>query len=126
MGEISQKLRDSARGQRCTLRLGGVCNHDQATTVLAHLPTHKSAASKGDDWHAVFACSACHDAIDGRLRASFERRNGDVLAAMLDALRETQRIWFEMGLLRFAGDERAPARKASSKIVARKPSWRVS
>lgn len=126
MGEVNQKLRDSARGQRCTLRLGGICNNDPATTVLAHLPGPKSAASKVDDWHACFACSACHDAIDGRLRASFERRNGDVIHAMLDALRETQRIWFEMGLLRIAGDERAPAKNTSNKIVARKPSWRVS
>ena len=126
MGEIIPKLRASARGQQCTLRIPGVCNHDPATTVLCHLPTHKSAASKGDGWHAVFGCSACHDAIDGRFSASFQRRDRDVLDAMLDALRETQRIWFEMGLLRIAGDERDVKSKQSSKIVARKPSWRVS
>ena len=38
MRVISQKLRDSARGQDCTLRLPGICNFDSATTVLAHLP----------------------------------------------------------------------------------------
>ena len=31
------KLRKSAKGQLCLVRLPGVCNHNAETTVLAHL-----------------------------------------------------------------------------------------
>lgn len=64
---VSQALRQSARGETCTLRLG-CCNNDPSTTVLAHLRFFSWAGmgQKPDDLLAVFACSACHDAIDRR------------------------------------------------------------
>ncbi|MER2105083.1 MAG: nuclease domain-containing protein, partial [Pseudomonas atacamensis] len=34
----SKKLRASANGQECTVRMPGICNHNPETTVLAHLP----------------------------------------------------------------------------------------
>lgn len=60
-------LRENAKGQTCALRLD-CCNHDPETTVLAHLRHFGWAgtAQKPNDMLAVFACSACHDAIDGR------------------------------------------------------------
>lgn len=63
-------IRQSARGEDCTLRLE-CCNHDPATTVLAHLRFFGWAGmgQKPDDILAVFACSACHDAIDRRSMA---------------------------------------------------------
>ena len=33
MGLVSQRLRDSAKGQPCMFRLSYCCNHDPATTV---------------------------------------------------------------------------------------------
>lgn len=65
---VSSALRNAARGERCTLRLS-VCNHDPETTVLAHLRFFGWAgiAQKPSDLLAVFACSACHDAIDRRI-----------------------------------------------------------
>lgn len=66
MRVVSKKIRSAARGQYCTLRLSE-CNFNDETTVLAHLPNgFKGMGMKGFDTVAVFACSNCHDAIDGR------------------------------------------------------------
>lgn len=93
---VSQKIRDFACGQECTLRLA-CCNHDPATTVHAHIRRFGWAgvAQKPPDFLGVHACSACHDALDGRDDAGlcgFE----DVLRAM----GETQIRLFRAGLLR--------------------------
>ena len=60
-------MRNAARDERCTLRLP-CCNGDTATTVLAHLRMFGWAgmAQKPADYKAVFACHACHDALDRR------------------------------------------------------------
>ena len=59
--------RQNAKGQPCALLLA-CCNHDWTTTALCHLRMFGAAGmgEKPDDWFAVFACSACHDAIDRR------------------------------------------------------------
>ena len=59
--------RKNAKGQHCTLNLP-CCNHDNDTVSLCHLRMFGAAgmAEKPDDWFAVFACSACHDALDRR------------------------------------------------------------
>ena len=66
-------LRQFARGQSCTLRLEGVCNHDPETTVLAHIVRkgHGIMGGKPHDLSAAHACSACHDVIDGRVKSPF-------------------------------------------------------
>ena len=71
------KLTESARGQECHVRIPGVCNGDPETTVLAHLkPTgHGTMGGKPPDVCGVFACSDCHDVIDGRSWASVEYRD---------------------------------------------------
>lgn len=62
----SGKYRQAAAGQPCTLNILGVCTHDPATTVLAHLPgERKGTGAKVDDLNAVDACHACHAVIDG-------------------------------------------------------------
>ena len=63
------KLRKSARGMPCTLQLE-CCNHNCETTVLAHIRLGFNAGigQKPPDHHALFACSDCHDAIDGRTK----------------------------------------------------------
>lgn len=81
-------LRQAARDQTCTLRLG-CCNHRSETVVLCHLRFFGWAgiSQKPDDLLAVFACSACHDALDRRNAATsglwgFE----DVLRALGETL----------------------------------------
>lgn len=62
-------IRRAARGQDCTLQILGVCNGDPATTVLCHsnqLADGKGMGLKAPDSAAVFACSSCHDVLDGR------------------------------------------------------------
>lgn len=100
----SAALTQSAEGQNCALRLPGICNHNPATTVFAHLPgIGKSMGSKVSDIHGCFACSACHTAIDTH---SYERRgltSAMVLDAMLRGLGETQARWIGAGLLTAKG-----------------------
>lgn len=88
------KLRKSARGQRCTLRLRG-CNHNPETTVLAHIRNNQfcGVGMKPPDYMACFACSHCHDAIDGRVKSD------DTYKDILRAHFETLKIWFDAGLI---------------------------
>lgn len=100
MRVISQKLRDSAKGKDCTLRIPGVCSFNPETTVLAHLPCgHRGTGIKGPDMIAVFACSACHDRIDARTSTAPAVTASDLLRA----LAETQMQWIESGLITIKG-----------------------
>ena len=98
MRVISQKLRDSARGQDCTLQLVGVCNHRAETTVLAHLPCGMGGMGmKSPDVMAVFACSDCHSEIDhGGINRLTARE-------ILRAIAKTQMHWIESGLMTIKG-----------------------
>ena len=64
-------LRKFARGQQCTLMLPR-CNHDPATTVLAH-GRGAGMATKLNDHIAVHACSDCHAWLDGASREDYDR-----------------------------------------------------
>lgn len=66
-GVSAAPLRQAAKGQTCTLRLP-CCVGGTETVVLAHLRFFGWAgiAQKPDDLLAVFACHACHDALDRR------------------------------------------------------------
>ena len=98
MGLISPKLRQSAKGQDCTLQTPW-CNHDPETTVLCHLPSDIAGmGSKSDDFHAVFGCAACHQALDQHLMS-----RGDTLWFSIRALQRTLRIWVEKGLVVVSG-----------------------
>lgn len=96
----SRKLRESARGRECTLRIPGVCNGDPATSVLCHLPHgRRGIGTKASDDHAVVGCSACHDALD--MRALPPVSEAELYECMVRALAETHAIWREEGLVRY-------------------------
>jgi hypothetical protein len=63
------KIRASAKGEDCTVRLPGICNHNQETVVFAHLNGIRFGHGVGHKtkWGA-YACSSCHDEIDRRTR----------------------------------------------------------
>jgi hypothetical protein len=113
MGVVSQRLRDSAKGQECTLQFFDRCNHDTTTTVLAHLPSPISGmGTKSDDFHAVFACSACHAALDLH---DYDAR--EISDYVLNAIRRTQKYWFDNGDLTIAGTKEAKAKPTSGKSL---------
>ena len=91
------KLRKSARGQQCTLRLTG-CNYNPETVVLAHIRNNQfcGVAMKPPDYMSCFACSSCHDTIDGRVKSDTVYK--DILRAHF----ETMQHWVEAGLIEVA------------------------
>lgn len=72
---MPRDLRQLAKGKPCQIRMYGVCNHDPETTVLAHLRMMgiTGMGQKSPDALGAWACSACHDVVDGRKKSDFER-----------------------------------------------------
>ena len=98
----SDAIRKSARGQDCALRIPGHCNFDPETTVLAHIGKNIGMSMKCDDSFAVYACSGCHDAIDGRTTV-LDR--GTQALYILDALERTQNYLIQSGLIVVKGQK---------------------
>lgn len=92
----SRYLRDSARGQPCLVRLPGICNHDPATTVLAHL-NGGGMGTKKSDLFASFACSSCHDVVDVRVKSQFSREAIELMHRQ--GVERTQQHWLDVGLV---------------------------
>ncbi len=95
------KIRQSARGEECTVRIPYICNWNPETTVYAHINDGtQGAGKKASDLSGVYACSACHDEIDRRTRRiSVDALDGFILRAM----QKTQRKLVEKGLLAIGG-----------------------
>lgn len=98
----SDAIRKSARGQDCALRIPGHCNFDPETTVLAHVGRDRGMSMKCDDTMAVYACSGCHDAIDGRTTLLDK---GTQALYILDALERTQNHLIQSGLISVKGQK---------------------
>lgn len=96
---VSKKLRDSARGRDCEVRLYPYCNEMSETVVLAH-KNGGGMGMKAPDIHGAFCCSACHDIIDGRVNTSLTA--GDIIRALYEGIFRTQTIWLREGLLNHA------------------------
>lgn len=61
------KIRESARGEQCQVRIIGVCTGDPAHTIWSH--ARHAAAGKGKGIKAIdiagaYACTACDAAYD--------------------------------------------------------------
>ena len=72
-------IRKSAKGQDCTVQIGGVCNYNPETTVYAHAtvlpPTGIVGGKQNDIVGGYYACSACHDYMDSRAYHGIERED---------------------------------------------------
>lgn len=93
------KIRKSAKGKKCLVRLPNICNHNDETTVCAHI-SRKGTSGMGMkplDVASVRACSSCHDAIDGRLNTGLVGFELD--SYILDALCRTLIEYQREGLL---------------------------
>jgi hypothetical protein len=73
----------------CQVRLGGICNGNTETTVLAHyrLAGTCGMGLKPPDLLGAWCCSSCHDVIDGRVKT------GEYFKAQIQ-------FWFAEGVLR--------------------------
>lgn len=95
MALISTKLRNSARGQTCTLQIPGICCDDPERTVLCHIRDEsKGMGNKAADWSACFGCDRCHEAIDQHRLPIAEER-----FYLLRALQRTWARWIASGLI---------------------------
>lgn len=74
-------LRELARGEKCTIRLPGICNHDPETTVLCHvrLIGVSGMSDKAADLLGAWGCSACHAACDTSGPLDYEKRRAALL-----------------------------------------------
>lgn len=91
------KLTRAARGRDCQVRIPGVCNGNPETTVLAHyrMAGTCGVGCKPNDLQGAWACSACHDVIDGRVRIAADR---DILRLWhLEGVMRTQDILIREG-----------------------------
>lgn len=94
------KIRESARGQQCQIRLAGVCNHNPETVVLAHYRMAGTCGMgmKPNDIQAAYACSRCHDAVDGRLKTDWS--HDELQTAFAEGVMRTQQLLIKQGLLK--------------------------
>jgi hypothetical protein len=96
---MANKLRQSARGQECQVRLYQICRGRNDTVILAHLPGG-GVGGKGFDTAASFCCFECHDAIDGRVQTDLYTQD-DLTLAHLQGVMRTQSIWIKEGILKW-------------------------
>lgn len=67
VAQRNRHLLDMARGHDCMMQIPGVCNNNPETVVAAHSNSSrhgKSGARKADDNYVIYACAACHTALD--------------------------------------------------------------
>lgn len=98
--DVGRKIRNFARGQSCTLRLRG-CNGNPETVVFAHAPSidNGMGLKQAKDFWGAFACSNCHDMVDGRVTTKDDRIT--ILERWLGGIYETQKRLIEAGLISF-------------------------
>jgi len=96
----NSKIRKSARGQDCQVRIPHVCNFNPETTVLAHL-NGGGMGMKNPDYQGAYCCSDCHDAIDFRrnLIKEFGWMESDIKLMHFEGVMRTQKLLIEQGLI---------------------------
>lgn len=93
----SKKLRQSAKGEQCTINVQGVCTYDPETVVLCHFPSD-IAGYKATDLSSGYGCAACHDWIDRRVSAGPEE-DADREFYMRRSQIRTHTKFYEKGLI---------------------------
>ncbi|MFP3979153.1 nuclease domain-containing protein [Marinobacter sp. KMM 10035] len=97
----TSKIRQSAKGEHCLVRVPGVCNGNPATTVLAHL-NGAGIGCKHSDHKAAYACSACHSWLDGGyVQSGYGRTTRDLWH--LESVIRTQDRLINKGLIQVTG-----------------------
>jgi hypothetical protein len=92
----------AARGELCNVNIVGVCNYDADTTVVAHIPDGSGGSSRlVGPLSITFACSDCHDVLDGRQQVEME--SGDRDFYLRRGQTRTINRLIELGLVRVTG-----------------------
>ena len=97
-----KKIRESARMQECTVE-SPWCNHNPETVVFAHYgePGEKGIGLKPDDTSGAYACSSCHDALDGRREwSTYDWESRDKEHYWFRAMRRTWALLIDEGVLK--------------------------
>ncbi len=92
----SSKIRQSAKGEECQVRLEMICNFNPETVVFAHLGGGGMGMKRRESFGA-YCCSSCHDAVD--FRAKTGKTKDELLIAHYEGVFRTQEILLEKGLL---------------------------
>ena len=95
------KIRQSAKGEDCTVRIAGICNHNPETVILAHISGIRyghGTGQKTDDIHGAYCCSSCHDALDGRTKCEYSKDSLKLFH--LEGIIETQIKLINKGLIK--------------------------
>lgn len=96
----SNKIRNSAHGESCTLMIPGICNGNRETVVFAHRPGLGSGMGiKNHDIFGAYACSSCHDEMDGKTHRRYWVYDGEKTDYWLRAQDRTQLRLIEKGIL---------------------------
>jgi len=70
------KIRKSANGEDCQMRLPGICTHDPATTIWSHArwgSAGRGKSIKALDEAGAYTCTRCDAAYDGQLKTVYTR-----------------------------------------------------
>lgn len=87
---MSKTTTKSARGEDCTVRMPGVCNFNVETTVFAHISGVRFGHGMSIKTNlGAYACSACHDVLDGRVKRPDGMTKQDVTLYHYEAVFET-------------------------------------
>lgn len=90
------KIRKSAKGKACQIRIPGVCSFVPNETVHCH-KNGGGMGMKSDDIMGARGCSKCHDAVDGRLKTEFSR--DELLVMFYEGIFRTQLQLINEGLI---------------------------
>ncbi|MGZ4968017.1 MAG: nuclease domain-containing protein [Methylobacter sp.] len=93
------RLRDSARGQQCLIRIPGVCNWNPETTCLCHF-NGGGMGIKMDDMEGAFGCSDCHAAVDGKPTVKHGFSLIEIKLMFLEAGIRTRDYWRKNGFIK--------------------------
>ena len=94
----SNKIRASAEGEECQVRIPGVCNFDNATTIPAHIGHGGGTGMKASDLEIAYCCSSCHDVIDDRVN-SIQFTRDAILVMGFEGAARTRKILVSKGLI---------------------------
>lgn len=96
-------LRKEAQGRECQIRIPGICDGDNETTVLAHLNNKRlfgvGTGQKVPDIFGAHSCHSCHEVVDGRFNTDFHSAES-IKEMFYEGVFRTQNILLKEGKIK--------------------------